>query len=134
MLHSGGLGSVLEPYHWSVSSHAVVAAHVEKPGLTTRIYNYVLELWGEPEKKEEDWKQMLAQGKSFPASKKKKDPLKQEYFGAIWKMHFFSVNSYFGPAIRFTSEIPATIRFLFCSSPLLSFRAQYPSRLLKRLQ
>ena len=37
----------VEPHHSSVSSHAVVAAHIEEPeGLTTRIYYYVLGLWG----------------------------------------------------------------------------------------
>ena len=49
-----------EPHHSSVSSHAVAAAHVEEiEGPTTRIYNSVLWLWGEGEKKngkkEEDW-------------------------------------------------------------------------------
>ena len=39
--------------------------------LTTRIYNYVLGLWGGKEKKEEDWQQTLAQGESFPEKKKK---------------------------------------------------------------
>ena len=33
----------MEPDHSSVSSHAVVMAHIEElEGLTTRIYNYVL--------------------------------------------------------------------------------------------
>ena len=36
-----------EPHHPSVSSHAVVAAHIEKlEGLTTRIYHHALGLWG----------------------------------------------------------------------------------------
>ena len=44
------------PTHCS-SSHAVVASYIEKlEGPTTRIYNYVLGLWGG--KKEEDWQQM----------------------------------------------------------------------------
>ena len=37
---------VTELYHLSVSSHAVVAAHIEELGLTTRIYNHALGLWG----------------------------------------------------------------------------------------
>ena len=37
-------------------------------GFTTRIYNYVLGLWwGKKRERGEDWQQMLAQGKSFPA-------------------------------------------------------------------
>ena len=45
------------------SSHAVAASHIEElEGITTRIYNYVLGLWGG--KKKEDWQQMLAQGQS----------------------------------------------------------------------
>ena len=44
-----------EPHHSSVSSHAVVAAHTEElRGLTIRIYNYVLGLWGGAEKKMEN--------------------------------------------------------------------------------
>ena len=40
----------------------MAAAHIEKlEGLTARIYNYVLRLWGgkkkKKEKKEEDWRQ-----------------------------------------------------------------------------
>ena len=43
---------VAEPHHPSVSSHAVVAAHIEKlEGLTTRIYNHVLGLCGKEKKK-----------------------------------------------------------------------------------
>ena len=45
----------------------------ELEGPTTRIYDNVLGLWGE--KKGEDWQQMLAQGESFPAKKKKKKKL-----------------------------------------------------------
>ena len=60
-----------EPHHLSVSSHAVVAAHIELEGLTTRIDNYVLGLRGGKKKREEDWQQMLAQRESFPAKKKK---------------------------------------------------------------
>ena len=38
---------VMEPHHPSVSSHAVVAAHIEElEGLTTGIYNHALVLWG----------------------------------------------------------------------------------------
>ena len=61
------------PMHCS-SSHAVVASHVEElEGPKTRIYNYVLGLWGEEKrKKEEDWQQMLAQGQSSSPKKKKK--------------------------------------------------------------
>ena len=62
----------VEPHHSSVSSHAVVVAHIEElDGLTTRMHNYVLRLWGGGKKREEDWQQMLAQGQSFPAKKKK---------------------------------------------------------------
>ena len=56
-----------ESHRLSVSSHAVAAGHIEElEGLTTRIYNYVLGLWGEKNKREEDWQQMLTQGESFP--------------------------------------------------------------------
>ena len=42
----------VKPRHLSVSSHAVVVAHVEElQGLTTRIYNYVPGLWGEKKKR-----------------------------------------------------------------------------------
>ena len=42
----------MEPHHSSVSSHAVAVAHIEElEGLTTRIYNYVLGLWGGEKKK-----------------------------------------------------------------------------------
>ena len=54
---------VLEPHHPSVSCHAVAAAHIEElQRFTTRIGKYVL--WGGKKKTEEDWQQMLAQGKS----------------------------------------------------------------------
>ena len=54
--------------------HAVVAVHVEEiEGLTARIYNHLLGLWGGKHKKEEDWQQMLAQGQS---SSQKKKPTK----------------------------------------------------------
>ena len=78
-----GLGSVpVEPHHLSVSSHVVVVAHIEElEGLTTRIYYYVLGLWGgkekENQKREEDWQQVLAQGESFPAQKKEKEQWSQ---------------------------------------------------------
>ena len=58
------------------SSHAVSASHIEElEGLRTSIYNYVLGLWGEGKKKEEDWQQKLAWGqssspKSIPKKKK----------------------------------------------------------------
>ena len=59
-----------EPHHLSVSSCAVAAAHTDElEGLTTRICNYVLGLWGGGAKREEDWQQMLAQGESFLAKK-----------------------------------------------------------------
>ena len=55
-----------------LSSHAEVASHVkEVERLTTRIYNYVLGLWGE-KKKDVDWQQMLAQGQSSLLKKKKR--------------------------------------------------------------
>ena len=51
-LHFGGLGLVpgVDLHHLSVSGHAVAAAHIQK---------------------EEDWQQMLAEGKSSSAKKKK---------------------------------------------------------------
>ena len=69
MVHFGDLGFASSdsghgPTHCS-AGHAVAASHIEElEGLTTRIYNYVLWLWGEKERKkeEEDWQQMLAQG------------------------------------------------------------------------
>ena len=46
----------MDPGHGPIyrsSSHAVAAPHIEElEGLTTRIYNYVLGLWREKEKKE----------------------------------------------------------------------------------
>ena len=43
---------VMEPHHPSVSSHAVAAAHREElEGLATRIYSYVLGLWGGKKKR-----------------------------------------------------------------------------------
>ena len=46
-LGSAGLDPGHRPTHHS-SSQAVVASHMEElEGLTTRIYNYILELWGE---------------------------------------------------------------------------------------
>ena len=50
MVQVGFLG--MEPHHSSVSSHAVTVAHIEEVGLTTRIYNYVLWLWGGKKKRE----------------------------------------------------------------------------------
>ena len=59
------------PYHLSVGSHAVVATHIEElEGLTIRIYNHALGLWGR-KKKEEDWQRMLAQAESCPSEKNK---------------------------------------------------------------
>ena len=45
------------PHCSSVSSHAVVVTHIEElQGPTTRIYNYVLGLWGgRKREREEDW-------------------------------------------------------------------------------
>ena len=59
-----------EPHRLSVSSHAVVAAHIELDGLTSK---YTTMYWGfgEEKKEREDWQQMLAQGESFPAKRKK---------------------------------------------------------------
>ena len=38
---------VMEPQHPTVSCHPVAVAHTEETeGLTTRTYNYVLEIWG----------------------------------------------------------------------------------------
>ena len=46
-LRQPGFGSQAEPHHLSVGSHVLAAAHMEEPeGLTTRIYNYILGLWG----------------------------------------------------------------------------------------
>ena len=53
VLRFGGLGfTSLDPGHGPTShssSHAVAASHIEEPGCrsTTKIYNYVLGLWGE---------------------------------------------------------------------------------------
>ena len=47
-----------EPYHSSVNSHAVVAAHIEEPEELTTMY-WGLGVGGEGEKNEEDWQQML---------------------------------------------------------------------------
>ena len=60
-----GFGSCVQNQTTCLSLHAVVAARIEVlEGLTTGIYNYVLGLWGEKRvKREEDWQQMLAQGK-----------------------------------------------------------------------
>ena len=45
----------MEQHHSSVSSHAVVVAHIDElKGLTTRIYNYVLGLWGGRKKRKID--------------------------------------------------------------------------------
>ena len=49
----------------------MTAAYIELEGPTTTIYKYVLGRWG-GKKREEDWQQMLAQGKSLPAKKKRK--------------------------------------------------------------
>ena len=61
-----GLGSQARTWHHSLG-HAEAASHMAQPeGPTTRMYNYVLGLWGEEEeKKKEDWQQMLAQVPSF---------------------------------------------------------------------
>ena len=52
-LSFGSPGPVLgaEPHHSSVSSHAVVVAHVEEPEELTTIRNYVLGLWWGKRKK-----------------------------------------------------------------------------------
>ena len=59
MLCFGGPGFAgLDPGHGPThhsSSHAVVASYKEElEGLTTRIYNYILELWGGKKKEETD--------------------------------------------------------------------------------
>uniref|UniRef100_A0A8C4M983 Uncharacterized protein n=1 Tax=Equus asinus asinus TaxID=83772 RepID=A0A8C4M983_EQUAS len=65
----------------SVNSYAVPATHIkELEGLMTGIYNYVLGLW-RGKKREEGWKQMLAQGESFPAKKKER---KREMLPSPW--------------------------------------------------
>ena len=52
------------------SSDAVAASHTEDlEGHITRIYNYVLWLWGEKKQKREDERQMLAQGQSSSPKK-----------------------------------------------------------------
>ena len=62
--------SVLEPHYPSVSSHAVVAAHIEElEGLTARYIQPCTGALGRKKKKEEDWQKMSAQGKSYPAKK-----------------------------------------------------------------
>uniref|UniRef100_A0A9L0I8A5 Zinc finger protein 286A n=1 Tax=Equus asinus TaxID=9793 RepID=A0A9L0I8A5_EQUAS len=58
---------VAEPHHPSVSSHAVVAAHIEElEGLTTRIYNHVLGLWGGEKKKRGRLATYVSSGQNFP--------------------------------------------------------------------
>ena len=72
----------MEPHLPSVSCHAVVAAHIKELELhPTKIYNHVLGLWG-GKKKEENWKQMLAQDESSSAKKKVQSNLK--YFLMYW--------------------------------------------------
>ena len=57
-----------EPHHLSVSSHAVVAAHIEESGELITIHNYVLGLWGvKKEEYKENQQHMLVQSKSSPA-------------------------------------------------------------------
>ena len=51
----------------------MAAAHKEElEELTTRTFNYVPRVWGGKKTREENWQQMLAQDKSFPAEKKNK--------------------------------------------------------------
>ena len=58
-----------EPHHLSVSSYAVVAAHIEElEGLTSRYTTTNWGFWKEKKKKEEDWQQ----GDSRPAKKGEK--------------------------------------------------------------
>ena len=76
------MGSIAEPDHSFVSSHAVVVAHVkELDGLTTRIYNYVLGLWRE---KRAILATELAQSESFSAKQAKASLKKVEIiFGIV---------------------------------------------------
>ena len=61
----------MEPHHSSVSCHAVATAHKEElEGLTTKIYNYVLGLWG-GEKKRGRLATGVSSGQIFPSEKKK---------------------------------------------------------------
>ena len=63
---------VAEPHQLSVSCHAVAAAHIEElEGLTTRIYNHAVGLWGGKKRKGDNWQEMSAQGESFSAKTKK---------------------------------------------------------------
>ena len=64
----------MEPHQSSAHCHAVVETHIEE-GLTTRIYNHAVGLWGQDkQKKRKDWQQMLAQGKYFPVKNKENLP------------------------------------------------------------
>ena len=54
----------MEPHHLSVSCHAVLVAHMEElEGLTTRIYNHVLGLWGTNKKRMEGPKEDVSKKK-----------------------------------------------------------------------
>ena len=61
------------PGHGPGTGHQIMLRrHPTKPGLTTKIYNYVLGGFGE-KKKEKDWQQLLAQVPIF--KKKQKNSL-----------------------------------------------------------
>ena len=66
-MHSAAVAQVqflgTEPHHSSASCHAVAVAHIEElEGLTTVSWGF-----GERKKKDQDWRQMLAQSEFFPA-------------------------------------------------------------------
>ena len=67
---------VMEPHHPSVSCHAVVVAPMEElEGFTIMHWGF-----GEERKKDEDWQQILAQGKSFPAKQQQQQKNLPEIF------------------------------------------------------
>ena len=62
-----GFSSQAQNHSIHLSVPCLAAAHIQElEGIRTRMYNYVVGLWG-GKKGEQDWQQMLAQGKPFPA-------------------------------------------------------------------
>ena len=89
------------------SSHALVVAHIEGlEGLMTRIYNYVLGLWGEKKREREILATDVSSGWIFPSKKikniKKK---KREWRVVAWLLQATSEQRY--PRIsQLTSDSP----------------------------
>ena len=125
MLHFSGLGFTgsapgRRPTHCS-SSHAVVASHIaELEWFTTRIYNYVLRLWGE-KKKEEDWQKMLAQGPIFKTKRTSvnsplgsqlhtlKNQLQFFFFSSLPQVIFIVLTQNFSSSIILPSTYPQSL-------------------------